>query len=672
MSDSNRSYRREFNPFTSLRVHWKAAVLIFVLAAIGLGKWMKDRDQVLYTSYATLHVSRTFPRTLQMDRELDLNSSYDFDSFRNDQVALLFRPDVIEAALRSCGQLGAPWAPNGSDPNYAVMGFSSSLYAYAVSKSSRIEINLQSTDKNAVQPALDALLAAFTEAHRKEYFFAQDKRPETLQAALDLVQQDIDDKRAEINGLSQELKVTSFEESTGNPLASALEEARLAISQARRDLSAAEINRDALKDSLANADSQGLAAGTDWASLPSGLSDVLAPLAAQHSTLGAELAGLGDTHPGRSSLERQMRGIEEQMNEILDTQEVARLQEANVAVDRATATLASLETDLGQLEGQNSTFLSKFQRGRILEEELPRDLEQRARLSQRLEFFQMEAQSPSYAQIFQSATEVDPRGESQLMKDLTMAVLIAFLVALLLPVLWDLRDDRVHTLGDVQRALGFAPSGWVPGPTSGRLSVLAEGQIRRFAMSLDRDRRRHGAHMVVLTGVSGHSADLDFVAHVANELGQLGRKVLVVDAADADKGQGKAGGGLLGLLAGGPMEAVPRSGAGDFLPYGKAEGDLPPAWDEWAHKVETATQAYDLVLVVAPALLSAPIAEALIADAPLAVLVVTAETQSLGEVRRAGQVMESLHPEGMGAVLIKAKPFRGRGYYRELAREAGA
>jgi hypothetical protein len=671
MSDSSRSYRREFNPFTSLRVHWKAAFLLFVLVAIGLGKLVKDRDQVLYTSYATLHVSRTFPRTLQNDRELDLNSSYDFDSFRNDQVALLFRPDVVEAALRSCNQLGAPWTSS-NDPNFAVLGFSSQLYAYAVPKSSRIEINLQSTDKNAVQPALDALLNAFADAHRREYFFAEDKRPETLQAALDLVQTSIDEKRAEINNLSQELKVTSFEESTANPLATSMEEARLAVSQAKRDLSAAEINRDALKAEIANGGSVSASGGTDWSSLAPGLADVLSPLAAQHSSLGAELAGLGDTHPGRAALERQMAGIERQMQVILDDQEQARLQDAEVAVQRATVTLTSLESDLQGLEGQNTAFLSKFQRGRILEEELPRDLEQRDRLSQRLEFFQMEAQSPSYAQINQSATEVDPRGESSLMENLMMAVFIAFLIAVLLPVLWDLRDDRVHTLGDVQRALGFAPSGWVPGQTSGKLSTLAEGQVRRFAMSLDRDRKRHGAHMVVMAGVSGQSADLDFVSHVANELGQLGRKVLVIDAADADQGQGKAGGGLLGLLAGGPLEAVPRAGTGDFLPFGKVTGDIPPAWDEWIHKVESATQSYDLVLVVAPALLTAPIAEALIAEAPLAVLVVSAETQSLGEVRRAGQVMESLQPQGMGAVLIKAKPFRGRGYYRELAREAGA
>jgi succinoglycan biosynthesis transport protein ExoP len=674
MSDPQRSYRREFNPITSLRVHWKLSLLLFVLAAVGLGKLAMDRDQVVYTSYATLQVSRTFQRTLQQDRELDLNSTYDFDSFRNDQVALLYRPDVVKDALQRAGQLGPPWVPEGVDPNLAVLGFSASLNAYAVPRSSRIEISLQSVDAGAVQPALDSLLAAFADAHRSEYFFAADERPGTLRAALTEVELSIEAKRAEIDQLSRELKVTSFDGSTPNPLATALDEARVALATAKRGETEARIDRDALQAQLDAPQDGGtmLAGGADWGALSAGLADVVGPLSARHAELSAELAGLGASHPGRDAIQRQIRGIEEQVDDILANQGRARLQEAETAILRAEAAVAAQQGVLDDLESRNEAFLSKFQRGRILETELPRGLEQRDRLTARLEFFEIEAQSPSYVGVFTPATEVNLQGESSLMRNIALALALAFAFAVVIPVLWDLRDDRVHTIGDVARALGFAPTSWIPAGGSRRLQGLAKGQTRRFAMSLDRDRRRHGAHLVVFAGVKGQGADLDFVAGVANALGQLGRRVLVIDAADADRGQGKAGGGLLGLLGGGPLEAVPRAGTGDFLPFGKAQGELPPAWDEWIHKVETATQAYDLVLVVAPAILTAPEAEALVAEAPMAVLVVEAESQSLGEVRRAGMVLESLRPQAMGAVLTKAKPFRGRGYYRELARQAGA
>jgi Mrp family chromosome partitioning ATPase len=660
--------RRELNIIASLQAHWFAICVIFVVAAACLGKLAWDRQAVTYTSSAALHVAKNFQRTLQGDRELDLGTDYDYDSFRNDQVALILRPDVLLDALSRCGQLGPPWAESNAATSLIVESFSRAIGVTSVPKSSRIVISVVSTHPEVPQPALSALLAAFKDAHRREYFFTEDARPETLRTALAEVETNIAKKRKEIEDLTKQLQVTSFSATTDNPWTTPLDQARIALATLKREVGRLHGQRETVRTAVAKhytADEL-LAGSADWGDASVSFDALLTPLAARHAELTAELFGMSEGHPGLPAIRAQLALLEDRAVQIRQRYVDQQLRDADSAVLEAESAAALLQEEVRVLEQGSAVFLASFQRGRILEDELPRDLSLRDRLNQRLEFFEFEAQSPSYAQISQDASEVDLRGESNLKRNLAIAVFLAMMLALGLPILWDLRDKQIHTPGDVNRALGFNLAGWLP--RAGRFvsSPLQAGQYQRVAQAIDREGKRHGVHLIVFTGVKGRSV-LALLQTLASSLHGLGRKVLVVDATgSAASEEPEAGPGLLGLLRGERLKTAPLPEGGDFLPWGRIDQGI-ARWDSWSQILVAAADDYDFVLVAGPALLTSPASEVLVTEADLAILVVEAERENLGEVNRAGQMLQSLKPKAVGALLSNVRAFRSRGYYRGLA-----
>lgn len=658
--------RRELDVFASLRSHWLACLVIFAIVGGALAQFAIGAERVVYTSTAALRVARTFPRTLQQDRELELSSSYDYDSFRNDQVALLLRSDVLHDALARAGQEGPPWAPAGASAADQAQGFARSLTVTVVPKSTRIEIELRSTDRTVLQPALSALLAAFEDAHRREYFFSQDERPETLREALAQVEASIAAKRKEIDGLARELGVTNFAEGTANPWTLSLESARTALAAARRNLSRVQVRRDAAVNAAQEdlTPERILAGGSGWTELNDSLRLALTPLAERHRALSSQLAAIGADHPGRKALESELAELERTVTGVHQRQVSGLLLAIETELLEALAESELLQSQVADLESNHDHFVAAFQRGRIVEDELPRDLNLRDRLNQRLEFFVFEGKSPSYAEVVQQADEPDPRGDSDLKRNLALALAFALMLALGLPILWDLRDDLVHTPADVARSLGFTPVGWMPRAARLGSRKLHTNQAQRFALALDRDRKRHGARLIVFTGVkSRHTMEL--VRAVATAMRSLERRTLVVDATASEYDAYPESSGLIGLLLGEPLQTVPIGSAGEMLPWGRVE-DGSPYWDAWPRALLDSAGDYDVILVAGPSLLGSPASELLVEGADLAVVVVEAERERLGEVHRAAQLLQALKPRALGSVLTNVRPFRSRGYYRQL------
>lgn len=648
-----------------LRRHWALCCTIFLVTASAFCLLAKQREQFTFSSSAALMVARSFPRTLQNDRELELGSSWDYDSFRNDQVALLLRADVLLDALQRCDQLGPPWAPAGSSQAELVEAFARALTVTAVPKSSRIEIELRSKNPNAVQPALNALLSAFEDAHRREYFFADDARPQTLRTALAAIESTIAEKRDEIQQLTSSLGVTSFGPTTPNPWLAAIEDGRRAHAASLRIVEQLRLEREELQASLSTPfTSADLFSGAmEWQGASSGQQAILS-MAQRHAELSTAMQALAPGHPGRLAHQRELESLEQRAVQLRLGQIENLLLQADAEVREAETSANSLAGDLQALERRSAEFLAGFQRGRILEDELPRDLSLRDRLNERLEFFEFETQSPSLAEVAQAASTVDPRGRSNLLRGLALALFFALALALGLPLLWEVSDEAVHTPEDTRRALGMPVAGWVPEAARNGSLKLRLDQLQRVAQALDRDRRAHGARLLTFTAVKGEET-LGLVRSLAEALSDLGRRVLVVDAIGAQPSAHPGNAGLLGLLAGAPLQAVVHEQDGDFLPLGEKTG-ANPDWDRWTEILGAAAAGYDLILVVAPALLVAPSAERLVADADLSVLVVEAESERRADVSRAGRLLRELRPRAVGAILTGVRAISGRSYFRRL------
>ena len=647
-----------------------------MLSIISVGGWrVIQTEDLVFSSFAEVHVARNFQRTLQNDRELELRNTQEYDIFRNEQVGLMMRFDVLKDALARCEQLeSGVWADQQDGPDAAVISFYRSLDVYLLPRTYRLAVDIYGPNPDILKPALDALLEAFVEAHREEYFFAQDERPVILRNALADIDASIASNRTALRLLAEELNVLSFEENTDNPWVAPLANSRIALVEAERN----EKNLQLAVDLESQPDTEErtlemVLLGMDG-EMGSGFEQLVGPLVEQRAISMGKLKDMGPMHPARAEVEKSITNIESQIGDLLRRQTLARQGAQKRKLTEAQTLVVQLKQEVKELEESGLAFVTSFQKGLEVNAALEEDFARRTQLKARLSFFEMETQSPSYVRVVQSASDVDPTGTSDLKRNLAILVFLAFLVAFGLPLVIDLGDKRVHTTQDIEAVFGFPPAIWIPEPKKGAQMHLAQDQIRRFALALDRDQSYAQSRLIQFTEVKAGKNAQKVVEDIAKALSSYGRKVLVVDGAAprrAKLAKDCNTAGFLGLLAGKGLEVVPRDGW-DFLEYGNPlveKGQVISGWDDI---LRSAANAYDLVLIMADPLLGSPDAEHMASSVDLVVLMVEAETQTRGEVQRAGDVLASLHPAAVGTILNNAKIFRGHGYYRELLKERKA
>ncbi len=666
---------KRLNLWLSLRKHWWLSLAILLVVGGGGGFYAFQHDTRRFLSTAEIHVARNFQRTLQNDRELELRNTQEYDIFRNEQIGLLLRPEVLEDALRRCGQLDSgDWAPPEAGPSAAVNAFSRALDVYLLPRTYRIAVDLTGYQPHILQPALNSLLDAFLAAHEREFSFGQDKRPKVLRDALAELDATIEQKRSRLQELAEQLNVLNFQENRANPWLAPLEDARMALVEAEREEKNLRQRLDAEQQIDNNTTHLELVLLGSAEGISQGLVQLLDPLVKQRTEYMSRLMDMAAGHPGRADLEQKIQGIEAQISDILKRQASASRSAREEDLLQAQSLVEQLHQEVDDLEGKAKEFVRAFQEGMVLENSLESDMDRRAKIKSRLDFFEMEAQSPSYVRIALPASVVDPQGASNLLRNLGLVAVITILLALCVPLLLELRDERIHTTQDVEAVLGFAPAIWIPERKKESQRLLAADQIRRFALALDRDQSYGRARLVLFTEVKPSRGVDEMLEDIAQALAGFGRRVLVVDAmapARPRPASSYATPGFLGLLAGKGLQVLSRNGW-DYLEYGNPLLEKGHSLSGWNGILRAAAQDYDMVLIKAGPILVSPDAEHMASSADLVVLVVEAETQTRGEVHRAGDVLAAIQPSAVGTILNNAKVFRGHGYYRELVRERKA
>ncbi|MHC4823537.1 MAG: GumC domain-containing protein [Planctomycetota bacterium] len=662
--------------FQSLRKHIRLSIFLLVVLAGAGGYLAKQRDVRTYSSFAEIHVARNFQRMLQTDREMEMRTTHEYDIFRNEQIGLMLRPSVLEEGLRRADQLeSGVWADPAFGPDAAVGAFAAALDIYLLRDTYRIAVDITGVNPDILQPALDGLLAAFLEAHDLQFSLEEDERPEILRQTLGELEETILKKRNSLKALAKDLNVLDFKETRSNPWVTPLENARIALVEAERKAKGLRMELDA--EAAAPPDVEAeldmvLLGGAE--SISEGLAQIVGPLVERRSAALNRLLDMNPGHAARAGLEEKVKSLEGQISDLLVRHAFATRTAREAELRDAELRITQLTEEVTELGETATGFVSSFQDGMILEASLVDDLERRRQLTERLNYFELEDKSPSFVSVALPASAVDPLGESKLMRNYAVAGLLALMMAFGLPILMDVRDNRIHTTKDVEAVLGFPPAIWIPERKKESQKRLAADQIRRFALALDRDQAYARSRLILFTEVKPSSGTQEMMDDMAKALASFGRKVLVVDAAAPLRqraGSTYATPGFLGLMAGKGLQVLSRDGW-DFLEYGNPMLEHGHSLSGWNGILRAAAQDYDMVLIKAGPLLASPDAEHMASSADLVVLVVEAETQTRGEVHRAGDVLAAIQPDSVGSILINAKVFRGHGYYSELLREKKA
>ena len=302
---------------------------------------------------------------------------------------------------------------------------------------------------------------------------------------------------------------------------------------------------------------------------------------------------------------------------------------------------------------------------------------QLAAVEDRLDAMKLEAQGPGMVALVSEARTPEKPVSRSVGALLAGFGVLAVFMAFAVPSLVDAIDHRIQSPLDVEAAIGARPLGWVL-ERSARSENFANDQVRRIALSLERQRRINQRGLISFMSLRPKGGTTQLVLDLARELRGIGCRVIVVEAnalhPDGSYLVPRGHPGLTGVLAGKlrveesvlpPQKLLPYR-----IPIGNTEGSpLLVNSRNLRAVLNHLSGVYDMVLVDAPPLFVSSDAELIASCSQGVILVVEASRVVTGEMKRATDIVHEIGPLMVEVVVNRVRDYRGHGYYSKLVEQ---
>jgi len=410
-----------------------------------------------------------------------------------------------------------------------------------------------------------------------------------------------------------------------------------------------------------------------------------AKLIEQRTELVAKTLGLTSKHPTRRRAEQEIakidRDIKKTTNELTKDIRKRLLEKNRAEVYQALSIEQKLANELATQRKQANHYAILYNEALTLSKENERAYRLLNKINDRIDFLNIEATAPGFVRLDTAAKEPLLPSKGGFTKFFILLVVVAFGLGVTTPVLIDMLDKRIHTAGEVQKNLGFAPMAWILERSDEQTEKLATDHLRRMALALERDWHTHETSCFVLTSVKPGGGTTSLTLELAYILNDLGVHTLAVELnafkPDIRYHDVASTEGLTTLLDQDDFQPIPPemlivpavANLPDRLPVGDTSNHYLITHGKLRPLVKQLNSQYDLILLDAPPLLLSADAELLGKIAGGVLLVIEAKATMPGELKRAAQLLERLDPPVLGAILNRVKVFKGGGYFTGLLKE---
>jgi Mrp family chromosome partitioning ATPase len=493
----------------------------------------------------------------------------------------------------------------------------------------------------------------------------------------------LEQKTTERTSLAQEIGVTTFNEGLMNPYDQLLIKSKENLEAARRRRIEVGAQYDAMEiERQPSGKTAGDAMAQELATKDNGLTSLKSNLYIRRSQLLSKLSGLASEHPGRKAIERELSEIDV---EIARASETLTQTFRSMSRDQRRAEVYQtrrIENELAaevQAESQRvAWFASRYHGAVALGDDIARTRKRIAAIDDRVDFLTLEASAPGFVRMVSLARVPELPFKGGKKKLLAFVLIAALAFGLFAPIAVDFIDPRIHAPDELERILGFAPTGWIIDRKNEPTRLFAEDQLIRLATKLDRERREHGAKVIVFTSAGAGEGTTTLVLGLAQALIKLGTRAIAVEA-NAFKPDDRylsrqPSNGLIALLDGKANVEELAIPGDQLLPermrVGQAEGRRPLATiGQLRHALTELARCYEIVLLDAPPALLSADAELLAGMSDATLLIVEADGEPNGNIKRAARVVERLSPPVFGAILNRVQINSEGGYFASLVRD---
>ena len=662
-------------PLASLLAHRgiALAVLLLVIAVGTPVALIKGAPR--YVATATVQVAPRYMKNLKDDNELDFQSNSQYRQFVEHQARSVPRFDILAAAVAAVEAQGYAWARAGESQRRAIERLQERLVVTPVADTYLMQIGLEGGGREGLAEIVNAVVGSYIARMKDEQVYGADERVKTLMARESELLQAIRDLQEKRTAIALEVGVSTFNEADGNPHDRLVTAARAAHEEAQRSRIAAETRLQAFQ--RANETDIVTRSIKETVLNDPGLNNLKASFNSRRAALAAATSGLTPDHPAHQAAQTELAEIDAEIAR--RTGEITREVATNLrtrydaTVDQARRFEQETDAALREREARNARAAKLYNDALALSADIKEARAELDKVRDRLNFFAVERDALGFVRVVTPAFPPETAYGPGRRKLLLLVLAAALLLATIAPVVVDMADRRVRSVGDAERALAMPALGWLIEGDGAAARLFGDDQLRRIAAALTRERDRHGTQVFALTGVKPGAGATELALGLARTLDALGYPALVVEAnafrpdarfdgprpglAQCLRGEAEPAACIAPPAAGLPARV--RAGSAPGAPHLGRVDRLPAVLDAWRER-------YAFVLVDTPPLLLAADAEIVLDRIGHALLVVEANATTRGELARAARTLETSAAQAVGMIVNRVRTLDGGGYFRNL------
>lgn len=670
-------------PLVSLKKHWKISIGVFVaMSALAVPMALK-KGTLYYSVTAVVHVAPRVATILQESKEQEIPSYQQYLQFLTQQASTVARYDIVSAALKKLGDKRFAWQLPDETDRRAAERLQAALVIKPIKDTYLFSVTLESDNKEHLDEIVNTVIHEYFDESRKDLMlYASKERLAFLYDQRKKFQDIITEKKQQLNNIAQTISVTTFVDTMANPFDDLLADSQKALSVAQRERMAAEAGLllfENPKDAKASAALESLV--SEQVYKDNGLYSLKANMYLRRSKLVEQISGLDPKHPWHEQIKKQLAVIESEVvqatTQLSNDVRHMLLEERRSKVTLTRQIEQGLLAQINEQKQRASWFSSHYNEAISLNQEIKRFYHQLETVENRINFIELESNAPGYIRM-----ESDARPPEQPIRGGKKKILVTFValggvLALILPILIDLFDRRIKTVGQIEKMLGYKPlAALLDSQQDGVKPHIIADQKRRLALALNRERLRSdkASSMVLLTAVTHNSQTTSLAFDLANNFSDMDVNAVVVEVntlkTDPRYVSDNIKAGVMDLIDNPTLTAQAiinpaDASLPDRVALGADHDSLLFGYLRLQAALETLSAQYDVVILdAAPILLSADV-EFFASISDITLLLIAAETQP-GETKRAVQLLERVDPNVISFVVTRLKIFKGGGYYAKV------
>ena len=669
-------------PLVSLRKHFKVAISLFIVFSLLGVPLAFIKGKYTYSATATIYIAPHVPNILQMNFERDFSSSIQYGEFVSQQIATINRYDIMLIALKTLREKNIAWQLPNESERHAAERLQGALVIKRVLDIYLVSVTMESDLDKGLETIVNTVVECYIESVRDDSaIYASKDRANLLYQQKEKLEGFISARKKRLEEISKITSVTTFVEGGVNSYDELIADTQKAYSVAQRNRMEAEANLllfENPKDLGATSALDAIVA--DILYKDDGLGSLKEHTNMRRSELIAAISGLDTKHPGYAQIKRQLQDVEKEVQEATEELNID-VRHMLIEERRSKVTLTKkIEKDLleqiVQQKKDAMEFSKYYNEAVTLNQEIKYYYAQLEPIDNRIGFFELESKAPSTIRMETPAMSPEFPIKGGKKKLLIIMVGLGFALGLVVPIVIDMLDKRIRTAGQVEKLLGYKPLAALldSDQKSGVTPVSMADRMRRLALALEREHKRSGksSHLIVLTSVNPNSAVTSLVLDLVSDYYKIGVRAVAVEVnllkPDKRYVSEHTDSGFMNLLLDPGFDVLkvvsPEDNKyPDRISIGLSSEELFFDYKRLQIVLEKIAEIYSVVILDAPPILFSADVEFLTSISDITLLVIAAQQDKPGEIKRAVKLLERIDPEAIGFVVTRLEVFKGGGYY---------